>query len=734
MKHASSTSTPNQAPPRDEEYLRYQRVYNRLVDILRDQQHEDHWTGQLSTSALSTATAISALSLSYEAAAKSDNPPLPKLHRWLQLIQRGMAWLANAQNADGGFGDTDLSHSNIATTYLALAAHRLASRVSGANLQHLSDSNAGATIASGLSSQGVEKAESYLREKGEWAGLKARYGKDKTFVVPIMTNCALAGMVSWKHISPLPFEAAALPQAWYRFARMPVVSYAIPALVAIGQARFHFAPPRNPLTRSLRAAALQRTRRVLAAMQPDSGGYLEAVPLTSFVAMSLAAIGQVHLPVTLKALQFLEDSVLHDGSWPIDTNLATWITSLTTRVLCSTSDGSPPNPTEFAERTPPLVNTATIRWLLNCQHHRRHPFTGADPGGWGWTNLSGAVPDADDTPAAILAIDAWRRRTLKQDGTVHSNALPSNQARRPDLTDSTALADEIQAAMMTGGDWLLGLQNRDGGWPTFCRGWGQLPFDRSGSDLTAHAMRALWRIHASLPNSPRRTRRIEQAIDAGIRYLQRQQRPDGSWLPLWFGNQDNTDEENPIYGTSRVLLCLADLQHSPWQWISQQMGSQARRFLEKCQNSDGGWGGGESVDYQAIFQQKRGEVASSGTIRQSHRHHQDPNFHTWKRPSSHMDSQPEEGSGSHPKRIQSTVEETALALEALLVSDTQTLPPAFIMRGVQWLCQAVESDWTSISWPIGFYFAKLWYHERNYPFVYSLAAIGQLLARYEVRE
>ena len=38
--------------------------------------------------------------------------------------------------------------------------------------------------------------------------------------------------------------------------------------------------------------------------------------------------------------------------------------------------------------------------------------------------------------------------------------------------------------------WLLGLQNSDGGIPTFCRGWGTLPFDRSSPDLTAHAIRA----------------------------------------------------------------------------------------------------------------------------------------------------------------------------------------------------------------------------------------------------
>ena len=39
------------------------------------------------------------------------------------------------------------------------------------------------------------------------------------------------------------------------------------------------------------------THRLLRAMQPESGGYLEATPLTSFVVMSLAAMGQTGSPV-----------------------------------------------------------------------------------------------------------------------------------------------------------------------------------------------------------------------------------------------------------------------------------------------------------------------------------------------------------------------------------------------------------------------------------------------------
>src|SRR5262249_37799302 len=147
------------------------------------------------------------------------------------------------------------------------------------------------------------------------------------------------------------------------------------------------------------------------------------------------------------------------------------------------------------------------RWLLHQQFTTRHPYTGANPGGWAWTDLPGGVPDGDDTPGALLAL-----------------------ANLSDWESS-----ETQKAVTSGIDWLLSLQNRDGGWPTFCRGWGRLPFDRSGVDLTAHALRALaaWGRTQATFLTPRRERRIASSIKQGLAYLAGEQRPNGSWVPLW---------------------------------------------------------------------------------------------------------------------------------------------------------------------------------------------------------
>src|SRR5262249_41216446 len=137
------------------------------------------------------------------------------------------------------------------------------------------------------------------------AAIKARYGKDRTFAVPILTTMALAGLMDWREVAPLPFELACLPQKFYRFMRLHVVSYALPALIAIGQSIHRHRPSRNPLTRFLRNRAIDKSLAVLENIQPSSGGFLEAIPLTSFVTLSLASIGLSEHVVATRAADFI---------------------------------------------------------------------------------------------------------------------------------------------------------------------------------------------------------------------------------------------------------------------------------------------------------------------------------------------------------------------------------------------------------------------------------------------
>ncbi len=599
-------------------------------DLLDQRNSQGHWTGRLSSSPLATATAVSALAMvkrCRQSGGDSDDPDADT--RLNGLIIRGLRWLVETQNEDGGWGDTETSLSNIATTYLACAAFRL----TGVPADD-----------PGL----LDRAWRYIGTCGGIAGLRRRYGRDKSFAVPILTNGALAGIVPWREVSALPFELACLPHSLYRFLRLPVVSYAIPALVAIGQAKFHHQKPLNPFTRLLRSMSVGKSLEVLEAMQPSGGGFLEAAPLTSFVVMSLAGIGKWDHAVTQKGVDFLVRSARSDGSWPIDTDLATWNTTLSVNALAAGGQNT--------------GDLGCLDWVLECQQRREHPYTKAAPGGWGWSNLSGAVPDADDTAGALLALHAWTTGEISG-------------------TDG----ERIRRAVTDGVDWLLDLQNADGGWPTFCRGWGSLPFDRSGSDLTAHAMRALKAWHQQLAGAleperskaTRRLARIRAAMDRGHTYLIRTQRPDGSWVPLWFGNQNDPDEENPVYGTSRVLMGFRDAG-----LLETSAARRGLRWLVARRNSDGGWGGGP--------------VAVG------------------------------------PKPWRSSVEETALAVEALMAADregeSKSLQTAG-SEGLAWLVSAVETGAHRETSPIGFYFAKLWYHEALYPLIFTVSALGQAAMR-----
>lgn len=649
-------------------------------ELLNERASRCHWTGELSASALSTATAVSALSM-----ACLRMPDDDRTNQYRDLVRGGSTWLTTQQNPDGGYGDTDRSHSNIATSFLVEAAQELAGRVilkndpgTSSPDPHWSNAsipdNPSVSSPSRFSSQ--SRLKTYLDKAGGIESLRRRYGTDKTFVVPILTNMAIAGLVPWKEVSPLPFEAAVFPQSMYRFLGMPVVSYAVPALVAIGQAKFYHDRVWPPWS-WVRQMAIAPSLRVLERMQPDSGGYLEATPLTSFVLMSLLDIGLVDHPVVDAGLRFLEQSVAPEFSWPIDTNLATWVTSLSVHAMTvgvggrEVKDSADEDSADEDSADEDWASEDLVDWILSCQHNVRHPFTGADPGGWGWTDLSGAVPDADDTPGAMIALTAIRPMVSHE-----------HQQR-------------IDEACVRGRDWLLKLQNRDGGWPTFCRGWGKLPFDRSSVDLTAHAIRAIVGMELQSAPSAGRKATLQKAMSRGFRFLRRHQQPDGAWLPLWFGNQDRPDEDNPIYGTAKVLVEVDSA-------LGNDSIVRGIEYLVENQNSDGGWGGGPSV-------------ATAFGLESSHR---------------------------------STVEETALAVDALAsllprmtgkepdrapgkpgrIDSTFHLTNRTrdaILTGGEWLVRAIANDRHRTAWPIGFYFAKLWYHERLYPPIFALSALSR---------
>ncbi|MGD9496281.1 MAG: prenyltransferase/squalene oxidase repeat-containing protein, partial [Armatimonadota bacterium] len=554
-----------------------------------------YWEGHLSSSAVSTAVATLALAVAGD-------------ERDHTAVRRGTAWLVGDQNHDGGWGDTPDSPSNLAATLLAICALTACHAGGEEALARAREHLAGAL---GVTSAGIADA------------VHRRYGTDRTFAAPILATCALAGLVSWSEVPALPFELAMLPRSLHRRAGLQVVSYALPALIAVGAVTHRRSPARNPLVRAIRRWSLSPALRLLPRLQPDGGGFLEAAPLTAFVALCLEPVTGPHHEVVRGCLSFLRRTVRPDGSWPIDTNLSVWVTTNALSALRH-SGGIPLDVGERARL-----------WLLECQHAQAHPFTGAEPGGWAWTHLPGGVPDADDTAGAVIAM---------------------------------AGMGEHDAAMR-GAMWLVQLRNADGGWPTFCRGWGRLPFDRSSPDITAHALRAVATLaELAAPNAAHIARLVAVNVSrfAGFafRYLEASQREDGSWVPLWFGNQYAPGQRNLVYGTARVLAAYADCGRADDAAAARGVG-----YLLRAQNPDGGWGGAEGVD--------------------------------------------------------SSVEETALAVSALSRFGSSPGVREAVMDGTGYLLARLEDgSWTEPA-PIGLYFASLWYSESLYPVAWGLEALAR---------
>ena len=580
------------------------------------------WTGELSSSALGTALAVTALGTGHA----SDR----------SRVEAGVSWLVGHANADGGWGDTPESVSNLSTTLIATAALR-----SSGNLKP-ETGNPGRGV-----SETVRRGEAWiaaragsLDSEAVARALRGVYGGDRTFAVPILAYLAMSGTdgQAWRHVPPLPFLLALLPQRLYRFSSLRVVSYALPALIAVGLCR-HVCVARTSGRCAWGRLFVKPLLRRLAALQPGHGGFLDAIPLTAFVCLSLRCAGYGADAAVQRGLAFLRQSARDDGSWAIDSNLRTWVTSLATRALFAGCGGSPCACPD-AERV--------ASWLVATQHKRRHPFTGAKPGGWAWTDLPGGVPDADDTGGALIALKHLKDAGCKTD---------------------------VSEAARNGVGWLIGLQNADGGMPTFCKGWGKLPFDRSCPDISAHALAAFtaWELDFSRKGvkGQRDVRRIRKAEARLIRYLERAQAKDGSWTPLWFGHQAAQDGGNPVVGTARVVDAL---RATPGAWRDvgvrngesgvEQMLARGEAWLMGAQKEDGGWSSGKTA----------------------------------------------------------TMEETALAVTALTGGGVAC--GEAVRRGCGWLVECWGKGEARPA-PIGLYFSSLWYHEKAYPLVWAVEALGR---------
>ncbi|MDO5487034.1 MAG: prenyltransferase/squalene oxidase repeat-containing protein [Rikenellaceae bacterium] len=559
-------------------------IISDLTERLKAQRKKGQmWRGELSSSAISTSVAAFALH-------KID------AERYRQRIDQAVEWLLSTMAEDGSWGDSPESPSNMTATLLSYTSLYAQGRAPEQTKRYL------------------ERRFGGIDDEHIVRGVLEYYGKDLTFSVPILVMCALAGILKkWDRIPQFPFELTILPQRFFRFLQLPVVSYAIPALIAVGIVRFRRG--KQGIFSPVREAFVPKCMRVLTSLQPENGGFLEAAPLTAFVSMCLCEADMREHTVVRKAAEFLYDTQREDGAWPIDTDLASWVTALAVKALGED--------TEERELLTEKIRSNAFK--------QKHYFTGAQAGGWGWSDRPGAAPDGDDTSGALVALHTLSRGKY---------------------------CDEVGAGV----EWLMALQNNDGGMPTFCKGWGKLPFDRSSADISAHALLAmeLWMDH--LPEKIQR--RAKRSIERMIGWMSREQAEDGSWTPLWFGDQAADDERSPVYGTATAVEYLSQSKNEAVGPLIER----GAKFLTGAQNDDGGWGGARGVESKVTL--------------------------------------------------------TARALSAL--ASIESADREVVERGFDYIYRAWQRGDMYRAEPIGLYFARLWYSEPMYNMTFVLMAMKKL--------
>jgi squalene-hopene/tetraprenyl-beta-curcumene cyclase len=204
---------------------------------------------------------------------------------------------------------------------------------------------------------------------------------------------------------------------------------------------------------------------------------------------------------------------------------------------------------------------AGVEWLLAKEVRRPGDWSlanpGLEPGGWFFEYRNGFYPDTDDTAMVLMALG--RCAPQKTHGVQPVGLEATQRALK----------------------WLLGMQNKDGGWAAFDRDIDRkvlerVPFadhnamlDPSCPDITARVLEALGH-HGYTTDHPQ--------VRRALAFLRRTQEPHGGWPGRWGVNY--------LYGTWQVLQGLAKIGVP----AADPMVRRAAEWLKKVQQPGGCWG------------------------------------------------------------------------------------------------------------------------------------------------
>jgi squalene-hopene/tetraprenyl-beta-curcumene cyclase len=236
----------------------------------------------------------------------------------------------------------------------------------------------------------------------------------------------------------------------------------------------------------------------------------------------------------------------------------------------------------ISSHDPAVVKAA--RWLLDRECRRNGDWSlcnpELEPSGWYFEYRNGFYPDVDDTAMVLMGLartgQAWEHPALRpsENGkSVNGNGKPFSENGK----DHRKLIPAVERSL----HWLLGMQNRDGGWAAFDRDIDhelltRIPFadhnamlDPSCPDITARVLEALGQF-GYRPDHPQ--------IARALAFLEQTQDARGCWIGRW--------DVNYIYGTWQVLQGLEAIRYN----MRLPMVRRGVAWLEKVQQPCGGWG------------------------------------------------------------------------------------------------------------------------------------------------
>ena len=204
---------------------------------------------------------------------------------------------------------------------------------------------------------------------------------------------------------------------------------------------------------------------------------------------------------------------------------------------------------------PRMVKAAD--WLLSKEVRHKGDWAekvrNVEPGGWYFEFNNEFYPDVDDTGEVLLAL---RHVEHPQEKRQH---------------------DACQRAI----DWIFAMQCKNGGWAAFDKDntkriFEYIPFADHNAMLDPPTVDITGRILEML--SAYGYTRDDRRVDAAVKFVLKEQEPDGSWFGRWGVNY--------LYGTFLVLRGLEAIG----MWNHEPAIQQSVEWVRSVQNSDGGWG------------------------------------------------------------------------------------------------------------------------------------------------